>query len=110
MAHFHERARAHTPPAHSTRDRSAPPGSSARIDCDTCPVAGRGCGGCMVALLGPVRLRLDSQEQAAVQVLVERGLVGAEEARAAYAVPDLPDWMIEARQRHEAESVLRAIG
>lgn len=109
MAHHHERARAHTLPAQSARGRSAPAGSTALIDCDACPVAGRGCAGCMVALLGPVRLRLDAVERTAVDVLVERGLVGAEEAAAAYAVPDLPDWMVAARD-HGEETRLRAIG
>lgn len=110
MAHYHERARAHTAPADSTRGRPAPIGSAARIDCDTCPVAGRGCAGCMVALLGPVRFGLDALERQAVDALVERGLVGSVEAAEAYAVPDLPDWMISARHHGEEESRLRAIG
>lgn len=49
----------------------------------------------MVALLGPVRLRLDEPEQRAIGVLVECGLVSAQEAHDAYAVPDLPDWVID---------------
>jgi hypothetical protein len=110
MAHHHERARAHILPDQGPRGRPAPAGSTARIDCDTCPVAGRGCAGCMVALLGPVRLRLDAVERTAVEVLVERGLVGVEEAAAAYAVPELPDWMVAARDHVEEESRLRAIG
>lgn len=117
MAHHHERARAHTLPAQSAHGRPAvahgrpaPAGSTALIDCDTCPVAGRGCAGCMVALLGPVRLRLDTVERTAVDVLVERGMVGAEEAATAFAVPDLPDWMVTARDHGEEETRVRAIG
>lgn len=110
MAHHHERARVHTSAAHSVRGRPASTAASARIDCDTCPVAGRGCAGCMVALLGPVRLALDAPEQAAVAALLARGLIGREEAAAAYAEPDLPDWMVSARDHTEQESQLRAIG
>lgn len=110
MAHHHERARVHTTAGPAGRSRPVSAGSSAHIDCDTCPVAGRGCAGCMVALLGPVRLRLDVREQAAVDVLVGCGLVTAEEAAGAHAVPDLPDWMVAARHDGEEESPLRAIG
>lgn len=110
MAHHHERARVHTSDAHTVRGRPAPTAPAARIDCDTCPVAGRGCAGCMVALLGPVRLRLDAVEQAAVDTLLARGLIAHEEARSAYAEPDLPDWMVSARDRGEPESTLRRIG
>lgn len=109
MAHHHERPRVHMSAA-SARSRPGPPGSSAHIDCDTCPVAGRGCAGCMVALLGPVRLALDAPERAAVQALVAGGLLAPEEAASAYAVPDLPDWLVSARPQAEEESPLRAIG
>ena len=105
MAHFHERDRvhAHQGPArrHTGPVQSRTTASVARIDCDSCPVAGRGCAGCMVALLGPVRLRLDPVEQAAVDALVDAGLVDAAEARSAYAEPDLPDVMLRARQAHD---------
>jgi hypothetical protein len=57
----------------------------------------------MVALLGPVRLHLDAAEQAAVDLLVDAGLVEAAEARSAYAEPELPDWMLEARRPAEGE-------
>ena len=81
------------------------------IDCDTCPIAGRGCGSCMVALLGPVRLRLDGPEQRAVDALVDAGLVAAAEAREAHAVPDLPDWVIATwPAEDERGDRLRAIG
>lgn len=110
MAHHHERARVHTTAGPDRRRRQVSAGVSAHIDCDTCPVAGRGCAGCMVALLGPVRLRLDAHEQAAVDVLVRCGLVSAEEASTAHAVPELPDWMVAARDVGEEESPLRAIG
>lgn len=52
----------------------------------------------MVSLLGPVRLRLDAAEQRAVDVLVECALVSRGEAQEAYAVPDLPDWVVESWQ------------
>ena len=105
MAHFHERDRVHAQqpsaalPARAPTAHARPGGSAsaARIDCDSCPVAGRGCAGCMVALLGPVRLRLDAAEQAAVDLLVDTGLVDAAEGRSAYAEPDLPEWMVQAR-------------
>ena len=110
MTHFHARDRVHAqrqrtplPPAPlpagapSAHPRPGASTSAARIDCDSCPVAGRGCAGCMVALLGPVRLRLDAAEQAAVDLLVDAGLVEAAEARAAHAEPDLPEWMVQAR-------------
>lgn len=104
MAHFHERDRVHAqqpsapaPPARASAPHPRPGASAARIDCDTCPVAGRGCAGCMVALLGPVRLRLDAAEQAAVDLFVDMGLVDAAEARSAYAEPALPEWMVQAR-------------
>jgi hypothetical protein len=64
----------------------------------------------MVALLGPVRLALDGPERVAVQALVAGGLVAPEEAARAYAVPDLPDWLVSARSRPEEGSPLRAIG
>lgn len=96
MAHYYERDKVHTAPPrapqHPVRPGSRP---AARIDCDTCPIAGHGCGDCMVALLGPVRLRLDAVEQRAVGVLVDCGLVSAQDAHAAYAVPDLPDWVVQ---------------
>lgn len=85
---------AHTAAAHPAA-RSAASRPAARIDCDTCPIAGRGCGDCMVALLGPVRLRLDAAEQRAVDLLVDGGLVSAQDADEAYAVPDLPDWVVQ---------------
>jgi hypothetical protein len=103
MAHFHQRDRVHAQqsstrlPAPSAHARPGPSAPAARIDCDSCPVAGSGCAGCMVALLGPVRLSLDAAEQAAVDVLVDAGLVEAAEARSAYAQPDLPEWMLQAR-------------
>lgn len=119
MAHHHERDRVHAqqgPARRTAHPPSARPGPgpsspSSRIDCDTCPVAGHGCAGCMVALLGPVHLGLDAPERAAVDLLVRRGLVSAEEAAAAYAVPDLPDWMTAARGPFEEDvERLRAIG
>ena len=110
MAHHHERARVHTSSPHSVRDRLASTAPAARIDCDTCPVAGRGCAGCMVALLGPVRLALDATEQGAVATLLARGLVTREEADSAYAEPDLPEWMLAARHDADQESPLRRIG
>ena len=105
MTHFHERDRVHAQPTSTPPPARSPaahprPGASAsvaRIDCDGCPVAGRGCAGCMVALLGPVRLRLDAAEQAAVDLLVDAGLVDAAEARSAHAEPELPDWLVQAR-------------
>ena len=106
MTHFHARDRVHAQqppvplPARSPAAHHHRPGASAsaaRIDCDSCPVTGRGCAGCMVALLGPVRLRLDAAEQAAVDILVDAGLVDAAEARSAHAEPELPEWMVLAR-------------
>ena len=105
MAHYYERDRVHaqqTPGRRTVHPPMARPGPgpstpSSRIDCDSCPVAGHGCAGCMVALLGPVRLRLDGAEQRVVDNLVDAGLVEAAEARTAHAVPDLPDWMLQAR-------------
>lgn len=64
----------------------------------------------MVALLGPVRLRLDAVEQQAVDALLTEGLVSAEEAATAYAVPDLPDWMVAARDDGGEDTRLQAIG
>lgn len=52
----------------------------------------------MVALLGPVRLRLDDAEQRALGILLECGLVSEQEAGEAYAEPDLPDWVVESWQ------------
>mgnify|MGYP001351505208 CR=1 FL=1 len=102
MAHYYERDKVHPAPAGAMphpAPRAYPLSSgsrpAARIDCDTCPIAGHGCGDCMVALLGPVRLRLDEPEQRAVEVLVDCGLVSAQEAHEAYAVPDLPDWIVD---------------
>lgn len=47
------------------------------IDCDTCEVRGRACTDCVVSvLLGPPpELVLDTNEQAALTVLAESGLV-----------------------------------
>lgn len=124
MAHYYRqdavhsapRALAHPTPSHPTPShpmaaRQSVPERAARIDCDTCPIAGRGCGDCMVALLGPVRLRLDEAEQRAVERLVRAGLVSPEVARDAHAEPDLPDWVTETwPQTHDSEERLRAIG
>lgn len=91
MAYYQEQARVHTqPPGPPHRPASGPAGSTKRIDCDTCPIAGRGCGDCMVALLGPVRFRLDGAEERVVEQLREHGLVTAAEAAGAYAVPEPP--------------------
>lgn len=136
MAHYYDGGRAHRQPTPATstsapasnrpapsnrpalsngqvpRQQSLRPGDTARIDCDTCPIAGRGCGDCMVALLGPVRFRLDEVEQSAVDLLRARGLVTAEEADRAYATPDLPDWVEALHDRDDeipAER-MRAIG
>lgn len=116
MAHYYERDKVHTAPARGPRHPvldgsrptvsgptgsrptgSGPTGSrpGAWIDCDTCPIAGPGCGDCMVALLGPVRLRLDAAEQRAVGLLVDCGLVSVPDSHEAYAVPDLPDWVVQ---------------
>ncbi|MGH3414482.1 MAG: hypothetical protein ACRDPH_15510 [Marmoricola sp.] len=48
-----------------------------RIDCDTCLVRGLACHDCVVsALLGPPpELSLDTDEQAALAVLADSGLV-----------------------------------
>lgn len=109
MTHYYRRDRVHTAPRQQSTAHSQQ--STARIDCDTCPIAGRGCGGCMVALLGPVRLRLDEIEQRAVDDLVRAGLASPEEARGAYAVPDLPDWVRETWPRDvERGERLRATG
>ena len=50
---------------------------SLRIDCDTCLVRGLSCHDCVVtALLGPPpELSLDVEEQQALQVLADSGLV-----------------------------------
>ncbi|KAB7742461.1 hypothetical protein GA707_16305 [Nostocoides sp. F2B08] len=107
MTHFHERDRVHAqpasapPPGRFPAARPRPGATAARIDCDSCPVAGHGCAGCMVALLGPVRLRLDAAEQAAVDLLVDAGVVDAAEARSAYAEPHLPEWLVQARSAGE---------
>jgi hypothetical protein len=48
------------------------------IDCDTCEVRGRECGGCVVTvLLGapPEGVRLDDDERRALEVLAASGLV-----------------------------------
>lgn len=116
MAQYYENGPVHAAP------RTAPPPprghraarSVARIDCDDCPIAGTGCGDCMVALLGPVRFRLDEAEQQVVAELERQGLVAAEEVASAYATPDLPDWVVagwpqEHRETTAAER-LRAIG
>ena len=66
----------------------------------------------MVALLGPVHLRLDAAEQRAVDLLVEHGLVCEEDVLEAYAVPDLPDWVVEswpAQDRHAPDGATRAL-
>jgi len=91
MAYYQEQARVHTqPPGPARGPAPGAAGSTKRIDCDTCPIAGRGCGDCMVALLGPVRFRLDAAEERVVGQLREHGLVTAAEAAAAYAVPEVP--------------------
>ena len=103
MTQYQERDRVHHAPPRAprhprpdpVRTRSASASRTARIDCDSCPIAGHGCGDCMVALLGPVHLRLDAAEQGAVDLLVKHGLVCEEDALEAYAVPDLPDWVVE---------------
>ena len=125
MAHYHERDRMHSAPraTPATGPPTARPTarstarSSARIDCDSCPIAGTGCGDCMVALLGPVRFRLDDAEQRAVAALSDHGLISEREAGAAYATPDLPDWMTQSWPQQEDERTgatggnrLRAIG
>ncbi|MDO5501724.1 MAG: hypothetical protein Q4G67_01000 [Actinomycetia bacterium] len=115
MVQFQERPRTHSQPGRHDGHRRpqqqrAPAATSAHIDCDACPIAGTGCAGCMVALLGPVRLRLNHAERRAVAVLAEQGLVSQSEAEAAYAVPDLPDWMVEAGRLEVAPGEgLRAI-
>ena len=50
---------------------------SVRIDCDTCLVRGLSCHDCVVTvLLGPPpELSFDSEEQQALEVLAESGLV-----------------------------------
>ncbi len=52
------------------------------IECATCPVREQRCGDCMVtALLSPgAGLPLDDQEQQAVGLFVEAGLIGLERA------------------------------
>jgi hypothetical protein len=110
MAHHHRQARVHTPPAQHDVDRPSPTAPATRIDCDTCPVAGRGCAGCMVALLGPVRLVLDRAERGAVDALLAAGLLSAQEAADAFAEPELPAWMAATRAEHETHGPLRAIG
>ena len=116
MAQYYENGPAHSAPRHAPTGRGGHrmSRSVARIDCDDCPIAGTGCGDCMVALLGPVRFRLDASEQRAVDELLRHGLVSTEDVTGAYATPDLPDWMAaswpqEDREAGPAER-LRAIG
>jgi hypothetical protein len=68
------------------------------VDCETCPVRDVQCADCVVTALGipavgatePRRagLPLDRAERRAVSVLLAAGLVDAETAHAARAVPD----------------------
>lgn len=67
------------------------------VDCETCPVRDVQCADCVVTALGvplevasppPTGLPLDRAERRAVSVLLAAGLVGAETAHAARAVPD----------------------
>ncbi len=46
------------------------------IDCDTCDLAGVGCGDCVLSvLLGPPPALLEPEEQRALEVLAASGLV-----------------------------------
>jgi hypothetical protein len=48
------------------------------IDCDSCTVRGDACGDCVVTVvlgMPPVRVELDSTEQAAISALAQHGLV-----------------------------------
>ena len=116
MTHYYDADRVHSAPRVERRPEPArgTSRSVARIDCDTCPIAGSGCGGCMVALLGPVRFRLDAAEEQAVATLSEHGLVTEAEAAGAYAVPDLPDWVVASwprpAQPDQVPERLRALG
>jgi hypothetical protein len=71
-------------------------GAPLAVDCVRCPVAGPGCAGCMVtALLDADRghedlerasqVPLDVQERAAVRLLLDRGVITAQEAGQATA-------------------------
>lgn len=116
MAQYYENGPVHSAPRHTptAADRHRMSRSVARIDCDDCPIAGSGCGDCMVALLGPVRFRLDPAEQQAAEELHRCGLVSAEELAGAYATPELPDWVVAGWPEEEREpgpgERLRAIG
>ncbi|NLJ53367.1 MAG: hypothetical protein GX344_04430 [Intrasporangiaceae bacterium] len=116
MAQYYENGPVHSAPrpAPTVAGGHRASRSVARMDCDDCPIAGTGCGDCMVALLGPVRFRLDAPEQRAVEELHRHGLVSAEEVAGAYATPDLPDWVAASWSPEQLESDpaerLRAIG
>ncbi len=76
------------------------------IECDTCPVRGQRCDGCMVSALQALPtpttnpwtpqaasgLRLDAAERRAVQLLVDAGLVRSEQARSVRAQVEPRGW------------------
>lgn len=74
------------------------------IDCDTCVVRGAACQDCMVTVLlgSPPPVRLDAEEQRAVDVLAEAGLVPRQPV--VTVEPEAPSrpvhWLME---RHRAE-------
>lgn len=63
---------------HALSEPAAASVDSVLIDCDRCSVRGSGCADCMVTvLLGgpPFGVRLDQDEQRAIDVLAEAGLI-----------------------------------
>jgi hypothetical protein len=48
------------------------------VDCDTCTVRGKACGGCVISVMlgaAPAGVDLDPDEQRALQVLAAAGMV-----------------------------------
>lgn len=65
-----------------------PPTRPMIVDCDTCPVRGTRCEGCVVTALTaprPAELPLDPSERRAVETLVGAGLVAREQVAGLHA-------------------------
>jgi hypothetical protein len=75
------------------------------IDCDTCVVRGAACQDCVVTVLlgGPPQVQLDAEEQRAVDVLAEAGLVPAQPEVSVEDETELPPvlWLMEHHQAQQ---------
>jgi hypothetical protein len=69
------------------------------VDCNTCPVRGHRCDGCVVSVLlapGAVQLPLDKAERKVVSMFVGAGMAGADTAAGLFArrepMPSVEQW------------------